>query len=75
MNSSAFASPVVHGNSSEAQDSGKITQAMLSKLVQDLLSPKNREAALAELSKHRESIDNLAVVLWNTFGMYLFHSN
>lgn len=48
---------------------------MLSKLVQDLLSPKNREAALAELSKHRESIDNLAVVLWNTFGMYLFHFN
>jgi CCR4-NOT transcription complex subunit 9 len=41
----------------------------LVKLVKDLLSAKERESAMAELSKRRESIENLAVVLWDTYGV------
>lgn len=37
--------------------------------MHDLLSPKERENALADLSKRRESVENLAVVLWDTFGV------
>lgn len=57
-----------HNNQTFSQETGKIDEKALIRLVKDLLSAKDRENALAELSKHRESIDNLAVVLWNTFG-------
>ena len=36
--------------------------------IQDLLSDQTREAALIELSKKRESVPDLAVMLWNSFG-------
>lgn len=37
-------------------------------LVIDLLNPGSREAALLELSKKREQYDDLALVLWHSFG-------
>jgi CCR4-NOT transcription complex subunit 9 len=40
-------------------------------LVIDLMDASTREAALLELSKKREQYDELALVLWHSFGMYL----
>lgn len=37
-------------------------------LVVDLLDPTAREGALLELSKKREQFDELALVLWHSFG-------
>lgn len=37
-------------------------------LVIDLLDPVAREGALLELSKKREQFDELALVLWHSFG-------
>lgn len=37
-------------------------------LVIDLLNPEKRESALLELSKKREQYDDLALVLWHSFG-------
>lgn len=37
-------------------------------LVIDLLDPVSREGALLELSKKREQYDDLALVLWHSFG-------
>lgn len=41
-------------------------------LIGDLLDSSTREAALQELSKKRELYDDLALVLWHSFGPYLF---
>lgn len=41
-------------------------------LVIDLLEPVTREGALLELSKKREQFDELALVLWHSFGKHLF---
>ncbi|KAG6381518.1 cell differentiation family, Rcd1-like-domain-containing protein [Boletus reticuloceps] len=38
-------------------------------LVIDLMDPSTREAALLELSKKREQYDDLALVLWHSFGV------
>ncbi|KAK4056856.1 RNA-binding protein, CCR4-NOT complex subunit Rcd1 [Microbotryomycetes sp. JL221] len=38
-------------------------------LIVDLMSPTTREAALLELSKKREQWDDLALVLWHSFGV------
>lgn len=38
-------------------------------MIQDLLNPVHRETALLELSKRRESFDDLAPVLWHSFGV------
>jgi hypothetical protein len=38
-------------------------------LVADLLDPNAREAALLELSKKREQYDDLALLLWHSFGV------
>lgn len=39
-------------------------------LIVDLMNPDTREAALLELSKKREQWDDLALVLWHSFGAY-----
>ncbi|KAF8952415.1 cell differentiation family, Rcd1-like-domain-containing protein [Flammula alnicola] len=38
-------------------------------LVIDLMDPNTREGALLELSKKREQYDDLALVLWHSFGI------
>jgi CCR4-NOT transcription complex subunit 9 len=37
--------------------------------IADLLSENTREAALLELSKKREQVPELALILWHSFGM------
>lgn len=39
-------------------------------LVVELMDPATREAALLELSKKREQYDDLALVLWHSFGRH-----
>jgi CCR4-NOT transcription complex subunit 9 len=39
-------------------------------LVLDLMNPELREQALLELSKKRELYDDLALVLWHSYGAY-----
>lgn len=43
-------------------------------LIDELLNPSLRENALAELSKHREQLPDLAVILWNRFGRLQYHT-
>jgi CCR4-NOT transcription complex subunit 9 len=38
--------------------------------VADLLKESTREAALLELSKKREQVPELALILWHSFGMF-----
>lgn len=37
-----------------------------------LKGPEGREKALLELSRKREQYDDLALILWHSFGMYPF---
>lgn len=39
--------------------------------VAELLDPSRREAALMELSKKREQVPELALVIWHSFGTLL----
>lgn len=41
--------------------------------IADLLSENTREAALLELSKKREQVPELALILWHSFGMTSSH--
>lgn len=41
-------------------------------LIVDLMNPNSREGALLELSKKREQWDDLALVLWHSFGTLSF---
>lgn len=38
-------------------------------LVMELLDPLTRDHALAELSRHRDEFENLALILWHSFGV------
>jgi CCR4-NOT transcription complex subunit 9 len=51
------------GNGDTGDEDGKIYS-----LVIDLMEPGSREGALLELSKKREQYDDLALVLWHSFG-------
>lgn len=37
--------------------------------IAQLMKPNTREAALLELSKKREQVPELALILWHSFGM------
>ncbi|KAJ4496301.1 Rcd1-domain-containing protein [Lentinula edodes] len=54
----------VNGNGLSIQDDSKIFA-----LVIDLMDPGMRETALLELSKKREQYDDLALILWHSFGI------
>jgi hypothetical protein len=43
-------------------------EGKLFSLVIDLMDPNTRETALLELSKKREQYDDLAMILWHSFG-------
>lgn len=45
-----------------------LDQTVIEQLIRDVLDPSLRERALAELSRCRESIPDLASLLWNSFG-------
>ena len=40
--------------------------------IADLLNESTREAALLELSKKREQVPELALILWHSFGLSFF---
>ena len=42
--------------------------AAVQQYIQDILDPSCRDNALAELSRLRESVPDLAVSLWDSFG-------
>lgn len=44
-------------------------EARIHQLIVDLMEPALRETALLELSKKREQFDDLALVLWHSFGI------
>lgn len=44
-------------------------EARIHQLIVDLMDPALRETALLELSKKREQFDDLALVLWYSFGI------
>ena len=44
-------------------------EAKIYALVVDLMDLSTRETALLELSKKREQYDDLALVLWHSFGV------
>ncbi|KAF7491255.1 hypothetical protein SSS_05372 [Sarcoptes scabiei] len=44
------------------------SSARIMQLIQDLLSMETREQALMELSRKRENVEDLAILLWNSFG-------
>jgi hypothetical protein len=48
---------------------GPAEESKIYALVVDLMDPGTRESALLELSKKREQYDELALVLWHSFGM------
>lgn len=52
------------------QGQTKTDEDKMTDLVYSLYTPEKREAALLELSKRREQYDSLALVLWNSFGVY-----
>jgi hypothetical protein len=45
-----------------------IDDSKIVELIQDILSPAARESALLELSKRRESFEELAPIVWHSFG-------
>jgi len=45
-------------------------EGKLFSLVIDLMEPNTRETALLELSKKREQYDDLAMILWHSFGTH-----
>lgn len=70
VNVNAFAAAVASAGSAVAT-AGNIPMHEEQKiygLVIDLLNPNTREGALLELSKKREQYDDLALVLWHSFG-------
>jgi len=54
----------------DSQGQTKTDEDKMTDLVYSLYTPEKREAALLELSKRREQYDCLALVLWNSFGMF-----
>ncbi|KAG6841084.1 Cell differentiation protein rcd1 [Blastosporella zonata] len=57
-------SNAVNASHAAAQEDSKIYG-----LVVDLMDPNSREGALLELSKKREQYEDLALVLWHSFGI------
>ena len=80
--SSAFPTSILGNgllNNGLANTNGPATTAMhlaaqeenkIYTLVTELLDPNTREGALLELSKKREQYDDLALLLWHSFGAY-----
>lgn len=65
---------MVHGQDSSmmenvVSDENKRTLSFIA----DLLNEDTREAALLELSKKREQVPELALILWHSFGMLRYH--
>ncbi|CAI2175450.1 1157_t:CDS:2 [Funneliformis geosporum] len=51
------------------QHQHKLEEEKIYFLITELTNPANREQALVELSKKREQYDDLALILWHSFGV------
>lgn len=52
-----------------AESGGQIDEEKVYQLILDLNNPNNREGALLELSKKREAYEDLAPILWHSYGI------
>lgn len=59
---------VTNGASGGAQQLSPHEESKIYALVIELMDPTTRDSALLELSKKREHYDDLALVLWHSFG-------
>lgn len=64
-----IAQPTPHPQSVQFIQNSDSSESKIHVLVAALLSPATRESALLELSKRREQHDDLARVLWASFGV------
>ncbi|KAL0067133.1 RNA-binding protein, CCR4-NOT complex subunit Rcd1 [Marasmius tenuissimus] len=77
LTSAPLAHPVPHQPVAQFINPGGLVNSMgslpddskLYSLVIDLMSPETREGALLELSKKREQCEDLALILWHSFGI------
>ncbi|KAG8949891.1 Cell differentiation protein rcd1 [Tulasnella sp. 424] len=60
---------VTNGASGGAQQLSPHEESKIYALVIELMDPTTRDSALLELSKKREHYDDLALVLWHSFGI------
>lgn len=62
---------VAHGQDNSIMDNVTEENRRTLNFIADLLSEDSREAALLELSKKREQVPELALILWHSFGKHL----
>jgi CCR4-NOT transcription complex subunit 9 len=68
-NSSGPSIASAHGQDSSIMDNVTEENRRTLAFIADLLNEDTREAALLELSKKREQVPELALILWHSFGM------
>ncbi|EGD72711.1 cell differentiation protein rcd1 [Salpingoeca rosetta] len=57
------------GHGGGGRSGGHLSEQALITLIQDIQDLRKREDAMATLSKHRDSVKKLAVLLWHSFGI------
>ncbi len=65
--------PATHGQDTGIMDNVTEENRRTLVFIADLLNEDTREAALLELSKKREQVPELALILWHSFGMCGIH--
>ena len=70
VGSGAIAPGVGHGGPDGALDGVSEDNRRTMSYIADLLNENTREAALLELSKKREQVPELALILWHSFGKH-----
>jgi CCR4-NOT transcription complex subunit 9 len=68
-NSTAPLAASVHAQDTAVMDNVTEENRRTLGFISDLLTEDTREAALLELSKKREQVPELALILWHSFGM------
>ena len=56
-------------DNSSLEEPQKLAKQLVLKWIQELLKPETRENALLELSKKREVVPDLAIMLWHSYGV------
>ena len=69
-NSTVTSLSSAHGQDSTMMDNVTEENRHTLAFIADLLNEETREAALLELSKKREQVPELALILWHSFGAY-----
>lgn len=68
-NSSGPSGIAAHGQESGMMENVSEENRRTLNFIADLLNEETRESALLELSKKREQVPELALILWHSFGM------